>query len=215
MTDIELNNNLQKRTLGQWLFNPFQFVAGGSALFLGLVIMLAAAFLGSLGDLHFDGVIDLHIGKPAPLWFFEAEVLIDWLCLSIVLLIVALFVSRSSFRVVDVFGTQALARTPYLAALLVIMPKGFNRFAEYLAAKGMQQPATITIESTDVLFFIVGIMVALITLVWMVALMYRAYSISCNTKGGKAIGSFIAALIIAEILSKIAIWFLAVRTGLL
>ena len=31
----------------------------------------------------------------------------------------------------------------------------------------------------------------------------------------KAIGSFIAALIIAEILSKIAIWQLALRTGLL
>jgi hypothetical protein len=51
-------------------------------------------------------------------------------------------------------------------------------------------------------------------LVWMVALMYRAYSVSCNTKGGKAIGSFIAALIIAEILSIVSIWQLALRTGL-
>jgi uncharacterized membrane protein len=214
MTNNELKNNSQNRTLKQWLFNPFQFIAGGNALFLGLVIMLAAAFLGSLGDLHFDGVIDLHIGKPAPLWFFIAEVLIDWLCLSIVLLIAAFFVSRSSFRIIDVFGTQALARTPYLAALLVIMPKGFNRFAEYLAAKGMQQPTAITIESTDVLLFIVGIVVVLSMLVWMVALMYRAYSVSCNTKGGKAIISFIAGLIIAEILSIVSIWQLALRTGL-
>jgi hypothetical protein len=45
--------------------------------------------------------------------------------------------------------------------------------------------------------------------------MYRAYGISCNIKGGKTIISFVAGLIIAEILSKIAIWQLALRTGLL
>jgi hypothetical protein len=212
MTNIELYN-LQKRTLGQWLFNPFQFIAGGNALLSGLVIMLAAAYSGSLGNAHFDGVIDLHIGKDMPLWFFFAEVMIDWLCLSIVLLIAAFIVSRSSFRIIDIFGTQALARTPYLLAVLFALPKGVVRFGEYLAAKALQKPITVEIQNTDVLFFVAMIIVALLMIVWMVVLMYRAYSVSCNIKGGKAIGSFIAGLIIAEILSKLTIWLLVTQTG--
>jgi hypothetical protein len=42
-------------------------------------------------------------------------------------------------------------------------------------------------------------------LCWMVALMYKSFSVSCNVKGGKAIGTFVAGLIIAEILSKLAL----------
>jgi hypothetical protein len=42
----------------------------------------------------------------------------------------------------------------------------------------------------------------------MVALMYKAYSVSCNLKGPKAIFSFTAGLIIAEIISKVGIWLL-------
>ena len=88
MTDIESkNNNKQKRTLGQWLFNPFQFIAGGSALLVGLIIMLVSAYLGSLSNTHFDGVLDFHSGTAAPLWFFLTEVLIDWLCIVLFLLL--------------------------------------------------------------------------------------------------------------------------------
>jgi hypothetical protein len=215
MTNNELKNNSQNRTLKQWLFNPFQFIAGGNALVLGLAIILITAYLGSLSNTHFDGVLDVHTGTAAPLWFFLTEVLIDWLCLFIVLLIAAFFTSRSSFRIIDVFGTQALARAPYLISALALLPKGSIRFTNYLVSKITQQVPAEAIESTDILFFAVGLIVVLLMIVWIVVLMYRAYSVSCNTKGGKAIGSFIAALIIAEILSKIAIWQLALRTGLL
>jgi hypothetical protein len=167
--------------------------------------MLAAAYSGSLGNAHFDGVMDLHIGKAMPLWFFFAEVVIDWLCLSVVLLIAAFIVSRSSFRIIDIFGTQALARIPYFFAILVVLPKGFSRFAEYLAAKAMNQPTTITIVNLDVLLFIVGTVVILLMLVWMVVLMYKAYVISCNVKGAKAVVTFILSLILAEIVSKVLI----------
>jgi hypothetical protein len=45
----------------------------------------------------------------------------------------------------------------------------------------------------------------LLLICWVVALMYKSYSVSCNVKGGLAIGTFIAGLILAETLSKIAI----------
>lgn len=215
MTNIELKNNNQNRTLKQWLFNPFQFIAGGSALAIGLIIMLASAYLGSLSNTHFDGVLDIHTGRTAatPLWFFITEVLIGWFCLSIVLLIAALFVSRSSFRIIDVFGTQALAKAPYLLVTLAGLTKGSVRFGKYLAAKYMQQPTTITIQPSDILFFVITVVVSLLMIIWTAVLMYRAYGVSCNIKGGKAIVSFIVSLIFAEVLSKLAIWLIAVRTS--
>ena len=48
----------------------------------------------------------------------------------------------------------------------------------------------------------------LLLLCWEVALMYKSYSVSCNVKGGKAIGTFIAGLLLAEILSKSALYWL-------
>jgi hypothetical protein len=45
-------------------------------------------------------------------------------------------------------------------------------------------------------------------IIWTVALMYRAYAVSCNIKGVKAVVTFIVSLIGAEALSKFAILLL-------
>ena len=51
--------------------------------------------------------------------------------------------------------------------------------------------------------------IAILMIIWMVALMYKAYTVSCNIKGPKAIVTFIVSLIGAEIFSKAAILLLA------
>ena len=120
-------NRRAKRTLGQWLFNPFQFIAGFESLCLGLAIMLLTAYVGSLSRAHFNGVlnfnIDLFNRATAASWVYVAEVLIDWFSISGVLAIVGFFASHSSFRIIDVLGTQALARAPYLLNTIVNYPK--------------------------------------------------------------------------------------------
>ena len=59
--------------------------------------------------------------------------------------------------------------------------------------------------------FSVVVGVILVALIWMIYLMYRAFSVSCNLKGGKAVVLFIAALIAAEVISKIAVIALNAR----
>ncbi len=59
-----------ERSLRTWLFNPFQYVAGGSALIIGVIVIAAAGLVGSLSQTHFDGVLDVHAGAPAALWFY-------------------------------------------------------------------------------------------------------------------------------------------------
>jgi len=189
-----------------WLFNPFQYLAGWQALIVGIIGIVAAALIGSIGNVHFDGVLDLHIGAEAPLWFFIAEGFIDWLSLAIVLLIAGLILKGISFRIIDIFGTQALSRWPMLFSAAVGMLPANQRVTEALMKmiQNPNQPPVLPIADTVV--FAAAMIVILVMLVWMVAMMYRAYAVSCNLKGAKAIISFIVALLIAEAVSKLALW---------
>jgi len=192
-------------SLSQYLFNPFRTLAGSKALVLGVAIILITAFLGSLSNTHFDGVLDVHTGLKAPTWLFFAETLIDWLCMLLFLFVSALIVSRSQWRFIDIAGTQALSRWPTLLTALVMLPEANRRFGVYLMSKLGQSSEAATINSTDAVIFSVAAIIALLMIIWMVALMYKAYAVSCNVKGAKAIVTFIVSLILAEIVSKVLI----------
>jgi hypothetical protein len=202
-----LSHRFDKLTI-EWLFNPFRFIAGFKALLLGLAIILISSFIGSLSSMHFDGVLDFHIGLKAPLWFFLVEGLIDWICLAVPLLFFGLIVSRSSFRMIDVLGTQALARWPYLIAALAMLPDANRRVLEYIMSKVTQTAPAATINSADVFIFGFAMILVILTAIWMVALMYRAYTVSCNIKGASVVVTFIVGIIAAEALSKVAILLL-------
>ncbi len=194
-----------KISLKQLLFNPFRTLAGSKALFLGVVIILLTAFVGSLSNTHFDGVLDVHTGQKAPIWLFFAENLINWLCIVLFLFFSALIVSRSQWRFIDILGTQALSRWPTLITVLVMLPNANRRFGEYLISKLGQSSEAVTINSTDAIIFFIAAIIAVLMIIWMVALMYKAYVVSCNLKGAKAIITFIISLVLAEAVSKVLI----------
>lgn len=201
---------VSKSLLTHWLFNPFRFVAGARALLLGLLIITITSLIGSMSNTHFDGVLDVHPGPQVPMWMFLAEGIVDWGCMAGVLVICAFFVSRSSFRVIDVAGTQALARWPYLVAAVATLPMRFTTYGRNLSSTLLSDPLCLTTQKGAMLFLgLLGIVIMLMC-VWMVALMYRAYLVSCNIKGPRAIGSFIGGIIAAEILSKVILWRLMV-----
>lgn len=202
---------VSNRSLTRWLFNPFRFIAGLRALLLGLIIIALTSMLGSLSNTHFDGTLDVHTGTPAPLWLFLAEGLINWLSLALPLYFFGLILSRSSLRFIDVLGTQALARWPYLLTALVMMPPSNRRIFQYFMSLAMQGAATDPLSYLDMTVFIFAMLVTILMVVWMVALMYRAYSLCCNIKGLKAVITFIISLISAEALSKLALFAVFTR----
>jgi hypothetical protein len=214
MTGISANSTIKSNiSLGQYLFNPFRILAGSRALFFGVVIILLTAFLGSLSNTHFDGVLDVHTGQQAPVWLFFAENLIDWLCMVLFLFLSALIVSRSQWRFIDILGTQALSRWPTLITALVMLPEANRRFGEYFLSKLGQGDGATTINSMDAIIFFIAVIIAVLMIIWMVALMYRAYTVSCNLKGAKAVVTFIVSLILAEAVSKVLILALLSNTG--
>lgn len=195
--------------LTQILFHPFHRIAGVQALGLGLVTVIAAGLLGAGQGLHFDGVLDLHVGRSAPWWLFVAEGLIDWLCLALVLLAAGRLVSRSAFRSIDLIGTQALARWPMLGVALACLAPGFHRFnQELIKALTRLKPGeipSIPTDSPDVVVFAMVTLVMLLGTVWMVALMWKSFSHCCNVRGGRAVTAFVLGLLAAEVLSKLLV----------
>ena len=178
-----------KQSLARWLFNPFQFVAGATALCAGLGVMLATALLASATGVHFDGVLDCHFADTgAPRWLHLGEVIVGWACMGIILTVCGFLFSRSSFRIVDVFGTQALARAPYLVVAAVSLLAPVRNAVGELAAAAQTGDALSGIGTGAALLAGIALLVCLVMGIWMVALMYRAYSVSCNLKGSKAIG---------------------------
>lgn len=188
------------------LFNPFAYIAGAQAFGLGLTAILVAGLVGFISHTHFDGVLDTHTGRQASLGLFLAEGLVDWLCLTVVLLIFGKLISRTSFRLVDLFGTQALARWPTLFTSLITLPPAFQRFNLELLAVVSTPGSMPNFASPDAAVFLAVALAMLPLTCWMVLLMYNSYSVSCNVRGGKAIGTFILGMILAEILSKMIIY---------
>lgn len=195
--------------LSQILFNPFVRIAGGTALLLGLVAITLAGLIGAPQGLHFDGVLDTHTGKSGPWWLFVAEGVIDWLSLAVLLLIAGRIVSKTAFRSIDLLGTQAFARWPTMLTALACLAPGFHRFSDALTKsiiglKPGQVPQLPSAGPDAVVFAFVTFFMLACT-VWMVALMWKSFSHCCNLRGGKAVGTFVIALLLAELLSKVLI----------
>ena len=195
----------------QILFQPFVRIAGVESLLLGLAVVLLAGWVGSWSGLHFDGVLDAHVGtKAPPLWLFLAEGIIDWLAPAIILYAAGKLLSRTAFRAIDLFGTQALARWPTLLVSLACLAPGFHRFSAQLLeaiTKMGADPTKFAMPafSLDAAVFGAVTLLILVCTVWMAVLMWKSYSHCCNLRGGKSVTVFILCLLAAEAVSKVAI----------
>lgn len=144
-------------------------------------------FCAYYGNMHFNGAIDAHFGTPQPLATYLWEQLIAWGSPVIVFYLLAFALSNSNFRFIDIAGTMAIARAPMLLVAIIAL----------LSKSHMQ---TLNPNEIDGIVIATG-MLMLLPLIWMIALMYNAFTVSFNLKGTKAITGFIGGLILAEIIS--------------
>ncbi len=198
-----------------WLFKPFERVNGGSVLVMGLVVIALTALLACRVGLHTDGVIDLHFGPRVALWVLVVQGVSNWLILSLALLGMGSWLSDDRFRVLDLFATQALARWPLLigAAWLAIpsVGGGIESRTARLMAQMPEQPGQVIAPMEymlDAMWLLLMSLPVLAAIVWMVWLMFHGYALVTNLRGMRVFFSFAGALVVAEIASKILIYFL-------
>jgi hypothetical protein len=191
----------------KWLFNPFEMVAGWTSVIIGLAIIIITSLVAYFTRVHLDGVIDLHAGTETTITFSFIEGFVDWLSMAVLIYFSGLIISSSSIRFIDVIGTNAMARAPYLLACLfsVLIPN--EKIMKYFEWEFFHKGEQVVLLTSDIVLFTLGSLVMILCSIWMIILMYRAYSVCCNVKGTKGIVSFIVTLIISEILSKILLSF--------
>ena len=184
-------------TIVRWMFNPFVRIAGIRSLAIGLAGIVAAGVAAAGAGIRFDGLLDVHAGNEVTLWAPVVEGLVNWGVFTLLLVVVALLFSKSAVRLVDIAGTQAMARLPLLlVAAICALPWIREAFDELAISLMSGQPTGIPWMGV-----VVGAMVTLAGVVWMVALMWKAFSVSCNMKGGRAIALFVLAVLIGEVVT--------------
>ncbi|HEY1786908.1 MAG TPA: serine/threonine-protein kinase, partial [Verrucomicrobiae bacterium] len=186
------------------LFNPFLQVTSFQSLLIGMAAILIAGLVGSVSRTHFDGVLDTHSGLSVPLWLFLSEGFVDWWCLAVVLLVFGKIAAKTPFRGFDLIATQALARWPMVIVSLIYLPPAVAKFSDILVRQ-FERGVSPQFNSPDAMIFF-AVAAAMFPLIcWTIWLMYKSYSVSCKLSTGRAVGTFIPALILAEILSKLAL----------
>jgi len=198
-----------RRSLWTWLFNPFVYVAGAKSLLIGVVVILVAGFISSFNDTRLGGTLDLRPGQVVPLWFSLSRGIVGWLSLALVLFIFGKLISKTSFRTVDILGTQALAHWPMLLIGLAGLFPPSRHILEYSKSGVVDPDVLLSIGVGKVILGSLTLLSMLPATCLMIALMYKSYAVSCNVRGGKAIATFIVGLIVARVLAiavTIGVW---------
>ena len=188
----------QDMTIARWLFNPFTRIAGTASLVAGLAAIGAGGLAAAAAGIRFDGLLDAHFATSVPVWLPVLEGLLNWIVFSVLCVLIArLFGGGVGARLVDIAGTQALARAPLVpAAAICTLPWIRNSAAKFTAA----------FPSVDLAALDAGVLVGggvmLGGVVWMVVLMWNAFSVSTNLKGTRGIVLFVAVIALGELISK-------------
>jgi len=183
------------------LLNPFVYIAGGYSLLIGLLIIFCTSVIGFYSNIHFPDILSVKTGPDYPILYYILQSIANWLVISAILYLFAVVFSKSKIRSIDIFGTQALARFPYLIAALTGFSNTMDKFGRYILWQLLEQGDPVVMSAGAITIAIVLIVVTLFLTVWMVALMFNAYKIAANLKRGKLIITFITSLILAIVLS--------------
>ena len=192
------------------LFNPFRYIAGVRSLLVGILILLATAIVGFFSHTHFPDLISVKVGVHFPMGYFVLQSLANWLVFSVILYLLALLFSSSSVRIVDIFGTQALARFPYLIAAFISFSGSMDKFGKYVQWSMMHQGNEVSLSTLDMVVAITLILMTLLLTVWMIVLMVNAFRVSANLKGTKLTVTFLVAIIVSMIITVLANKFLLI-----
>ncbi len=186
------------------LINPFKYIAGTKSLILGVLIIIITSIIGNYSHTHFPDTISIKISPDLSFRYFLVQNLLNWFIVSSLFYITSLIISKSSIRIVDIFGTQALARFPYLFASIIGFSDSIEAFGEYLLWTLLKQGNPIEISTFEIISAILLMVFSLLLTIWLITLMFNAFKVSANIKGSKLILTFISILIISLVVSSYA-----------
>ncbi len=188
--------NTQRPSSWKLLINPFEKLNVLTALGLGVFGAVLGIAL-SRWSIRFDGALDVHIAPDVVPW---RQAIIDqvvaWPLVAMILWGIAFLFARQG-RLPDFLGYVGTARLP----LLVV---GFVAGA----MKSQLPTAPGDVGSPPPIALLVLVAATLPALVWAVAMLFQGYKTASGLRGAKCAFSFTFAIILAELLSKVAFHFI-------
>ncbi|MFT3740188.1 MAG: hypothetical protein QM786_15675 [Breznakibacter sp.] len=188
--------------------NPFFYVAGWQSFAIGMAVALGTALVAGFSGTYFPDVLSVKVGVRLPFGALMVQWCINWGIVSLLMYVAGLIFSNSRPRFIDVFGTQGMARLPYFFAAFLPFVPAMEKLGKMLVGKHLGVGETVSMSVGETTLAIAQIILTIAFTVWMVAWMYRAFSVSVNLKGGKAVGIFVGVLVISVLVTMGISWYL-------
>lgn len=182
------------------LFQPFEKYSEKTLLLLGIIFTLIGSFIAYAFNIRFDGVLDVHIVSDA-LWYQTLiDNLINIFCLIIFLYSSAKYINKKT-RIIDIITTSIIARIPLYLLPLINIKNTVNQATEDIIQ--LINPELINEIPISSLLIVTGFgIIAILFVVWFIALLFNGFKVASNAKGKFSVILFSISLILAEILSK-------------
>ncbi|MCP9768399.1 DUF1282 domain-containing protein [Lacihabitans sp. LS3-19] len=187
------------------IYNPFNKIAGVQALGIGLTAIIIISIIAHFSGVTFPSIISAQTGTNAmSIPRLLVQNLGHWIIFSTIIYLFGVFASKSHIRAIDIFGTIAVSRIPFiLFSFLGFLP--IDGITQKISAAVKTNPADPNLLSdvplSEISILIVFALLTLAIAVWVIALMYNAFRISSNIKGEKSAILFIVAIILSSIFS--------------
>lgn len=185
-----------------FLINPFTKIAGWKAFGIGIVIVCVTVLIAYANGIFFNGALDTHFMTDRSLsmaFIYQAVALFS---MVLVMYLISLPFAKS-VRFQDVLGTVTLARFPFMLTAFT----GFLLNAEQ-AQDVVKSLFVRSFDHPHLFIFVLVTFLMLCTGIWYIALLYNAFRVSTDIKGGKSVGLIILIVLLAETLSLVANYFI-------
>ncbi len=173
--------------------NPFEYLSTARAFWWGLLGTVIAIVLLALVDTPLDSALDV-------VTLLSSNLLL-WLPLSLMLYVIALFISPSRIRAVDIFATNLFALLPSILGL------GLLSTASCQLNKVVCEPCSVGDVMISAATYLTIILLS-IMLVWSIVWGCFAYCISANLKGLRGIVTFTLSYIFVSVAIQLVIKYM-------
>ncbi len=179
------------------ILNPFDFLAGEKTLAWGIVGWAATLAAAWAGGESFRGVISSGYAEM-PLWKLALQSLAGWAVFSTLLYGAAVLFSRSTVRMIDIFGNQLFARIALLLLFLLGALPAMREVSMQVIAGG-NAPEVIQEHMVQLMLFgWSALAVAVFFFVWS----WMGFSVAANLSGWKGGSIYIVCYLLAEVISS-------------
>jgi len=180
-----------KQPIAKWLFQPLELLTTQKALLVAAAAASASVALGFF-QIRYDGALDMHVARePVAAGQSLIDLLLAWPFTALVFFAVARLVGRQG-RYVDFLAAVGLARIPLVLAGLI---GAATAEATLAAVEGRVSPAML-----------VSAMLMLPLVAWTIALLVTGMRTAAGLRGGRLALASVVAIVLAETLTKLALW---------